>query len=607
MTFFNPHVQVVSYLQIEGLTKSYGDRLLFADVTFGIYEGDKVGIIAPNGTGKSTLLSIIAGTEEADSGSVIFRNGLRVGFLAQTPQFAPSQTLLSYVAAGAPADPHSETDPQTAALSLIGSMRLPSPDSLMGSLSGGEAKRASLARLLLGEPDMLLLDEPTNHLDIDMVEWLENWLSRSRATMLMVTHDRYFLDRVCNKIIEIDRQQIYTYKGNYDYYLAKRAERQEALDAELARVKNLLRTELEWMRRQPQARGSKAKYRIDNFHDLERRRREGGASRSKEMALHGNNTYIGNKIFEAQHVSKAWDDKVILHDWNYIFARFDKVGIVGDNGVGKSTLIKMLLGEVAPDSGHFDIGTTVRFGYYSQQGMRFDENMKVIDAVREIAETVRIDDKTVLTASQFLTRFLFSPATQQNYVYKLSGGERRRLYLATVLMRSPNFLILDEPTNDLDIPTLAILEDYLASFKGCVIAVSHDRYFLDRVAEHLFVMEGNGTVRDFPGDYSTYRHCLQAERKERKAAETQVKTAAAAPKPRADKPARLTYKETKELEALQEELPRLEEEKSSLEKSMSSGTLSPEALRTAGERISELIDLIDEKELRALELMEKQN
>lgn len=607
MTFFNPHVQVVSYLQIEGLTKSYGDRLLFADVTFGIYEGDKVGIIAPNGTGKSTLLSIIAGTEEADSGSVIFRNGLRVGFLAQTPQFAPSQTLLSYVAAGAPADPHSETDPQTAALSLIGSMRLPSPDSLMGSLSGGEAKRASLARLLLGEPDMLLLDEPTNHLDIDMVEWLENWLSRSRATMLMVTHDRYFLDRVCNKIIEIDRQQIYTYKGNYDYYLAKRAERQEALDAELARVKNLLRTELEWMRRQPQARGSKAKYRIDNFHDLERRRREGGASRSKEMALHGNNTYIGNKIFEAQHVSKAWGDKVILHDWNYIFARFDKVGIVGDNGVGKSTLIKMLLGEVAPDSGHFDIGATVRFGYYSQQGMRFDENMKVIDAVREIAETVRIDDKTVLTASQFLTRFLFSPATQQNYVYKLSGGERRRLYLATVLMRSPNFLILDEPTNDLDIPTLAILEDYLASFKGCVIAVSHDRYFLDRVAEHLFVMEGNGTVRDFPGDYSTYRHCLQAERKERKAAETQVKTAAAAPKPRADKPARLTYKETKELEALQEELPRLEEEKSSLEKSMSSGTLSPEALRTAGERISELIDLIDEKELRALELMEKQN
>lgn len=598
---------MVSYLQIEGLTKSYGDRLLFADVTFGIYEGDKVGIIAPNGTGKSTLLSIIAGTEEADSGSVIFRNGLRVGFLAQTPQFAPSQTLLSYVAAGAPADPHSETDPQTAALSLIGSMRLPSPDSLMGSLSGGEAKRASLARLLLGEPDMLLLDEPTNHLDIDMVEWLENWLSRSRATMLMVTHDRYFLDRVCNKIIEIDRQQIYTYKGNYDYYLAKRAERQEALDAELARVKNLLRTELEWMRRQPQARGSKAKYRIDNFHDLERRRREGGASRSKEMALHGNNTYIGNKIFEAQHVSKAWGDKVILHDWNYIFARFDKVGIVGDNGVGKSTLIKMLLGEVAPDSGHFDIGTTVRFGYYSQQGMRFDENMKVIDAVREIAETVRIDDKTVLTASQFLTRFLFSPATQQNYVYKLSGGERRRLYLATVLMRSPNFLILDEPTNDLDIPTLAILEDYLASFKGCVIAVSHDRYFLDRVAEHLFVMEGNGTVRDFPGDYSTYRHCLQAERKERKAAETQVKTAAAAPKPRADKPARLTYKETKELEALQEELPRLEEEKSSLEKSMSSGTLSPEALRTAGERISELIDLIDEKELRALELMEKQN
>lgn len=600
---------MVSYLQIEGLTKSYGDRLLFGDVTFGVYEGDKVGIIAPNGTGKSTLLSIIAGTEEADSGSVIFRNGLRVGFLPQTPVFDPGMSLADYIASGAADDPHSEADPMARALSLVSSMRLPSPESLMATLSGGEVKRAALARLMLGEPDLLLLDEPTNHLDIDMIEWLENYLTRSRSTMLMVTHDRYFLDRVCNKIIEIDRRQIYTYKGNYDYYLAKRAERQEALDAELARVKNLLRTELEWMRRQPQARGSKAKYRIDNFYELERRKREGGASVSRDVRLSGGDTYIGSKIFEAHGVSKAWGEKRILDNWDYIFARYDKVGIVGDNGVGKSTLIKMLLGEVSPDSGRFDIGSTVRFGYYSQQGMAFDENMKVIDAVRDIAETVRVDEKTTLTASQFLTRFLFTPAKQQDFVYKLSGGERRRLYLATVLMRSPNFLILDEPTNDLDIPTLAILEDYLASFKGCVIVVSHDRYFLDRVAEHLFVMEGDGKVRDFPGDYSTYRHCLLAERKERKSEEARSKgdSSPAPAKARTERPVRLTYKETRELEALQEELPRLEAEKAALEEQMSSGTLDNDALQRSAARIAELMEMIDEKEMRALELMDKQS
>lgn len=600
---------MVSYLQIEGLTKSYGDRLLFGDVTFGVYEGDKVGIIAPNGTGKSTLLSIIAGTEEADSGSVIFRNGLRVGFLPQTPVFDPGMSLADYIASGAADDPHSEADPMARALSLVSSMRLPSPESLMATLSGGEVKRAALARLMLGEPDLLLLDEPTNHLDIDMIEWLENYLTRSRSTMLMVTHDRYFLDRVCNKIIEIDRRQIYTYKGNYDYYLAKRAERQEALDAELARVKNLLRTELEWMRRQPQARGSKAKYRIDNFYELERRKREGGASVSRDVRLSGGDTYIGSKIFEAHGVSKAWGEKRILDNWDYIFARYDKVGIVGDNGVGKSTLIKMLLGEVSPDSGRFDIGSTVRFGYYSQQGMAFDENMKVIDAVRDIAETVRVDEKTTLTASQFLTRFLFTPAKQQDFVYKLSGGERRRLYLATVLMRSPNFLILDEPTNDLDIPTLAILEDYLASFKGCVIVVSHDRYFLDRVAEHLFVMEGDGKVRDFPGDYSTYRHCLLAERKERKSEEARSKgdSSPAPAKARTERPVRLTFKETRELEALQEELPRLEAEKAALEEQMSSGTLDNDTLQRSAARIAELMEMIDEKEMRALELMDKQS
>lgn len=593
---------MVSYVQIEELTKSYGDRLLFGDVTFGVYEGDKIGLIAPNGTGKSTLLSIIAGTEEADSGSVIFRNNLRVGHLPQTPSFGADQSLLSFMTEQAHG--HEDEDPAARALSMISSMRLPDAGTPMHQLSGGEVKRAAIARLIISEPDLLLLDEPTNHLDIDMIEWLENYLTRSRSTMLMVTHDRYFLDRVCNKIIEIDRQQIYTYKGNYDYYLEKRDERREAIDAEMARVRNLLRTELEWMRRQPQARGSKAKYRIDNFYELEKRSHQGNP-RENNIKLHGADTYIGSKIFEAHNISKSWGEKLILSDWNYIFARYDKVGIVGDNGVGKSTLIKMLLGEVTPDAGHFDIGSTIRFGYYSQQGMQFDDNMKVIDAVRDIAETVRIDEKTTLTASQFLTRFLFSPATQQNYVYKLSGGERRRLYLATVLMRSPNFLILDEPTNDLDIPTLAILEEYLVSFKGCLLVVSHDRYFLDRVTEHLFVMTGDGTIRDFPGDYSTYRHCLLAERKE-KAAQTAAASPSANVKPRTEKPARLTYKETKELEALRVELPQLEAEKDKLEAEMSSGTLSIDILQQHAARIEQLIAEIDEKEMRALELMEKQ-
>ncbi|MCM1004737.1 MAG: ABC-F family ATP-binding cassette domain-containing protein [Prevotella sp.] len=595
---------MVSYVQIEGLTKSYGDRLLFADVTLGIYEGDKIGLIAPNGTGKSTLLSIINGDEEADSGSVIFRNGLRVGFLPQTSSFSPEQTLLSFMTEKIFA--HEEENPQARALSMITSMRLPEAQTPMHSLSGGEVKRAAIARLILSEPDFILLDEPTNHLDIDMIEWLENYLTRSRATMLMVTHDRYFLDRVCNKIVEIDRQQIYTYKGNYDYYLEKRQERREAIDAEMARVRNLLHTELEWMRRQPQARGSKAKYRIDNFYELEKKSQQGNP-RENSVQLSGADTYIGSKIFEAKHISKSWGDKLILQDWNYIFARYDKVGIVGDNGVGKSTLIKMLLGEVQPDSGSFDIGITVRFGYYSQKGMEFNQNMKVIDAVRDIAETVRIDEKTTLTASQFLTRFLFTPATQQNFVYKLSGGERRRLYLATVLMRSPNFLILDEPTNDLDIPTLAILEEYIASFKGCLLVVSHDRYFLDRVTEHLFVMTGDGGIRDFPGDYSTYRHCLQAERKEKAARENTAKQQTSGVKPKVtERPVKLSYKETKELEALQARLPELEEEKLKLEAEMSSGTLTPEQLQVHGERIRQLIEEIDEKEMRALELMEKQ-
>ncbi len=596
------HNPMVSYLQIEGLAKSYGDRMLFADVTFGLYEGDKVGIIAPNGTGKSTLMSIIAGLEEPDSGNIVFRNDLRVGFLTQTTDYEPAETVIDYVEhvqRGA-----EDWDFRDRAVSMLSSLRITDMRQPMGQLSGGQLKRVALARVLLSEPQLLLLDEPTNHLDIDMIEWLESWLARQRVTLLMVTHDRYFLDRVCNKIIEIDRQQIFTYQGNYDYYLAKRQERQEALSSELAKVKNLLRTELDWMRRQPQARGSKAKYRIDNFHELEKRSQM--RLGTDNVSFNVKSTYIGNKIFEAHGVCKSFGDKIILKDWDYIFARYDKVGVVGDNGVGKSTIIKMLLGRLAPDSGNFDVGTTVRFGYYSQEGIDFDEKKRVIDAVRDIAEVVRLDEKTTLTASQFLCHFLFAPSTQQQYIYKLSGGERRRLYLATVLMRSPNFLILDEPTNDLDIPTLAILEDYLARFQGCVIVVSHDRFFLDRVVNHLFVMNGDGSIRDFPGDYSTYRHCLLQERKEQAAKTCVSGGGTQSSRPRTVRGPKLSFKERKELENLEAEIPVLETEKKELEEKMSSGTMAAQELVEAGARIGRIIELIDEKEMRCLELMEKQ-
>ena len=588
-------------LQIDLLTKSIGTRMLFADVSFVLQEGDKVGIIAPNGTGKSTLLSIIAGSGEADSGTVTVAPGLRVGYLEQTPPFRPGQSVTEYMEEL----PHEADDwnfPDRLR-SLLTSLGITRHDQPMGELSGGQVKRVALARVLLGEPDILLLDEPTNHLDIDMIEWLENRLARQRTTLLMVTHDRYFLDRVCTRIIEIEGGQTYSYEGSYDYYLAKRQERHDAQDAELARVRNLLRTELEWMRRQPQARGSKAKYRIDNFHDLEARSRRQHHEADVTLAMEG--SYIGSKIFEAHNVAKAFGDKVILRDWSYNFARYDKVGIIGDNGAGKSTFIKMLQGYLAPDSGHFDVGTTVRFGYYSQEGIEFDESKRVIDAVREIAEAVVIDEKTTLTASQFLCRFLFPVPDQRKFIHTLSGGERRRLYLATVLMRNPNFLILDEPTHDLDIPTLAILEDYLANFKGCVMVVSHDRYFLDRVASHLFVMRGDGEIRDFPGDYSTYRHCLEQERKALAAEQRKSETATSATPRSAQRPARLTYKEKKEQEALEQELPLLEQEKSELEQAMSSGTMSTEAIVEAGARMQEIIALIDEKEMRLLELMEK--
>lgn len=587
--------------------------MLFEDVTLGIYEGDKIGIVARNGSGKSTLLNIIAGKLDYDSGRIVFRNNLRVGYLEQQPHFDPDQTLIDY-ATPERRDPEDFTGRDLARRMLF-QFNLSEIEQKMGELSGGQLKRAALVKVLLSEPDFLMLDEPTNHLDIEMVEWLENYLTRNRITLLMVTHDRYFLDKVCHKILEIDREQIYIYDGNYDYYLRKREERMENMSAELAKIKNLLRTELDWMRRQPQARGSKAKYRIDNFHQLEQRSRVNLSER--QVNLNIDSTYIGSKIFEANHVSKAFGDITILKDWNYTFARYEKVGIVGSNGVGKSTFIKLLQGYLKPDSGFFDIGQTVKFGYYSQEGMTdFDEKKKVIDAVREIAETVKIDDKTTLTASQFLSHFLFTPATQQKYISKLSGGERRRLYLATVLMRSPNFLILDEPTNDLDIVTLSLLEDYLVNFKGCVIVVSHDRFFLDRIVDHLFVFKGNGEIMDFPGDYSTYRHCLKEEEKEKSKNAAQPpsasgsgknNSAASSGKPKTERKPKLSFKEKKEKEELEQRLPLLEAEKTTLETQMSSGTMSNEDLVAAGARMSELVEEIDIAELRLLELMELDN
>lgn len=600
---------MVSYLQIEKLSKSIGDRMLFEDLTLGVFEGDKIGIIAPNGSGKTTFLNILSGKEDYDSGNVVFRNGIRVGYLEQVPEMDPDVNVLEYVSSGKGED--EDWSGPDKAKQLLSQFRITSYEKSMGELSGGEAKRVALARVLIGEPDMLILDEPTNHLDIWMIEWLEKYLTKQRVTLLMVTHDRYFLDNICTRIIEIDKGRVYSYEGNYDYYLSKRDERIENMSAELSRVRNLLRTEREWMRRQPQARGSKAKYRIDNFHELESRSRV-DLSR-KDVSLDIRSSYIGSKIFEAHEVTKSFGNKRILNGWSYTFARYEKVGIVGDNGVGKTTFIKMLVGELKPESGYFDVGETVRWGYYSQEGMKgFDERKKVIDAVREIAEEVSLDEKTRVSASAFLSRFLFSPATQQKYISKLSGGERRRLYLATVLMRQPNFLILDEPTNDLDIMTLAVLEDYLANFKGCLIVVSHDRYFLDRITDHLFVFRGDGEIRDFPGDYSTYRHCVEMEERERKEAGKESASnggdLTGKGNSRRLQPAKvkLTYKENKEKEELEKKLPELEKERRELEERMSSGELTTEMLLQAGARIKELMEKIDESEFRLLELMEKE-
>lgn len=597
----------VCYLQVEGLTKSYGDRVLFSYISFGIDQGEKVGLVARNGTGKSTFLDILTGRESPDSGSVIWRNGIRVGYLEQQPPLDSDLNAVDYATPDCPAGlTPGEWNGRDMARQMLGQFGIDDMTLPVCKLSGGQAKRVALAKVLLTEPDMIILDEPTNHLDIEIVEWLEDYLQHRKVTLLMVTHDRWTLDRVCNRIIEIEGETLYSYDGNYDYYIQKRTERMENREAELGRVRNLLRGELEWMRRQPQARGSKAKYRIDNFYDLEARSHSAGPE--KDVRLDVKAGYIGSKIFEARNVCKAFGDKVILKGWSYTFARYEKVGVVGPNGVGKSTFIKILLNRLQPDSGSIDTGQTVKWGYYSQEGITgFDENAKVIDAVRTITDRVRIDDKTTLTAQQFLTRFLFTPKDQQKYIHKLSGGERRRLYLATVLMQEPNFLVLDEPTNDLDIMTLAVLEDYLANFKGCVIVVSHDRYFLDRVAQHLFVFKGDGEIKDFPGDYSTYRHCVAQERAARRseaAAADPAKKAQKQNRPRTEQKRKMSFKERREYEQLQTRLEELAAERAELEASMNSGTLTHEELSAAGVRIQQIIDETDSSEFRLLELME---
>ena len=587
----------MNYLQTTNLTKSYGDRLLFGDISFTVNEGDKIGLIAKNGTGKTTMLRILAGEESADSGEVILHSSVRMSFLPQHPQFEPGQT------AGDCASRLADDDERTEYMRLLTQMGIVDAATPVQRLSGGQRKRIALALAIASNPNLLILDEPTNHLDIKTIEWLENYLRRSRMTLLMVTHDRYFLDRVCNKIIEIDRQTIYTYDGNYDRYLQRRAERIDAMAADLAKVRNTLRREQDWMSRQPQARAGKAKYRIDQFYDLKERSRLN--LQENNVQLRQGSTYIGNKIFDAVGINKAFGDKVILRDFNYIFARYEKVGIVGVNGVGKSTFIKMLMGLEQPDSGHFDVGETVRFGYYSQDGIAFDKNKKVIDAVTDIAEDIEMTDGTHLSPRQFLQHFLFCVPDQQKYIHTLSGGELCRLHLATVLMRRPNFLILDEPTNDLDIVTLGILEEYLSSFKGCVIVISHDRFFLDSIVDHLFVMEGDGVVRDFPGSYSEYRDFVNRAADSAKADRPAAKPAETAPaRQRTERPARMTYRERQEFEALERELEQLNAERSELETFFNSGQTAPDIADRA-RRYAELADLIDAKELRWLELSEK--
>ena len=615
------------YLQVEGLTKSFGDLVLFRDISFGIGEGQRVGLIAPNGSGKTTLLNVLAGKDGHDAGNIVFRRDLKVGYLEQSPTYPEELTVLEACfyhgnetvnlireyehCLETPGNPglddlllrmdHANAwDYERKAKQILSQLNVRHFSQPVGPLSGGQLKRVALANVLINEPDFLMLDEPTNHLDLDMTEWLEEYLKQGALSLLMVTHDRYFLDRVCSEILEIDNKQIYSYKGNYSYYLEKRQERIDATNAEIARANNLYRTELEWMRRMPQARGHKARYREEAFYELEKVAKQ--RSYNREVKLDMKASYIGSKIFEADHLCKRFDDVVILDDFSYIFARYEKMGIVGNNGTGKSTFIKILMGLETPDSGVLDIGETVRFGYYSQEGLQFDEQMKVIDVVQDIAEVVELGNGKRLTASQFLQYFLFTPEKQHSYVYKLSGGERRRLYLCTVLMRNPNFLVLDEPTNDLDIVTLQVLEEYLQNFKGCVIVVSHDRYFMDKVVDHLLVFNGQGDIRDFPGNYTDYREWKEAKMRQEKKDEKQVDPKTA--KVRLNDKRRMSFKERREFEQLELDIAALEAEKAQIEAALCSGTLSVEELTDKSKRLPALNDELDEKTMRWLELSE---
>lgn len=596
----------IPYLDVQNLTKRFGAQVLFENISFSIAEGQKVGLVARNGTGKSTLMSVLMDKEGYESGSIIYRRDLKLGFLEQSPQFDPEESVLD-------ACFNHKDDPEKVlkARQILTQLHITNLEQPMGQLSGGQQKRVALANVLITEPDFLMLDEPTNHLDLEMIEWLEGYLNRGNKTIFMVTHDRFFLDKVCNVILELDDQGIYTYRGNYAYYLEKRQERMDNLRAEIQHSKNLYRRELEWMRRQPQARGHKAKYREDAFYELEKVAKQ--RIEDRQVRLKASTVYIGSKIFECQYVSKAFDDrgkkKVILRDFYYNFARFEKMGIVGNNGTGKSTFIKMLLGEVKPDSGQFDIGETVRFGYFSQEGLKFREDQKVIDVITEIADYIDLGGGRHMTASQFLQFFLFTPEEQHNYVYKLSGGEKRKLYLCTVLMRNPNFLVLDEPTNDLDIQTLQVLEEYLQDFAGCVIVVSHDRYFMDKVVDHLLVFKGEGEIQDFPGNYTQYREWCRLQPKtegegaEKKATKSTAKEQPSATQKKEGK-RKMTYKEKREYEQLTKELEQLENEQKTLEEALCSGQLSVEELTEKSKRLPEIKDEIDEKEMRWLELAE---
>lgn len=591
----------IPYLDVQNLTKSFGAQVLFKDISFSIAEGQHIGLVAQNGTGKTTLLSILIGRESYDSGNIIYRNDLRVGMLEQNPKFDPKESVLD-------ACFNHEGNPNRIlkAKQILTMLKINDLDQPMEQLSGGQQKRVALANVLILEPDFLILDEPTNHLDLEMIEWLEGYLSRGNKTIFMVTHDRYFLDNVCNTILELDNKTIYTYRGNYSYYLEKRQERIDNTRAEIARANNLYRTELEWMRRMPQARGHKARYREEAFYELQAKAKQ--RIEERQIRLKSSTVYIGSKIFECQYVSKKFDDKVILKDFYYNFSRFEKMGIVGNNGTGKSTFIKMLLGKVTPDSGKFDIGDTVRFGYFSQEGLKFHEDQKVIDVITDIADYIDLGGGKHMTASQFLNFFLFSPEEQHNYVYKLSGGEKRKLYLCTVLMQNPNFLVLDEPTNDLDIQTLQILEEYLQDFPGCVIVVSHDRYFMDKVIDHLLVFKGEGEVKDFPGNYTQYRDFQKMKSKE-EAQQTPIrKSNATEENTKKDyhnnTKRKMSFKEKREYEQLTERINQLEEEKNNIEGLLCSGTLSIEELTEKSKRLPLLKDELDELEFRWLELSE---